>query len=56
MLLLHHLATLSAPSVHQEPLPEARESRFTMKLREPEVDDDHGNVAMFFPLLSPALH
>ena len=54
--LLHHLATLSAPSLHQEPLPEARESRFTMKLRKPEVDDDHGHVSMVFSLLSLALH
>ena len=38
--------------MHQEPLLEAREPWFTMKLREPKVDDDHGCVAMHFPLLS----
>ena len=52
--LLHHLAALSALSMSQEPLLEARKLRFTVKLHEPEVDDDRGHAATLFSLLSLA--
>ena len=54
--LLHRLATLSALSVSQEPLLEARKLRFAVTLREPEVDDDRGHAATLFSFLSPAHH